>query len=248
MAKPLSPAEVTRYSKQIAIREWGREAQERLKASRVLIAGAGGLGTAAALHLLATGVGALRVVDASRVTLADLNSTTLYRERDLGKGKAAAAEARLREINPFVAVEGHGKSFTENNIHRLVSGCALLIDAKSEPAAGPLLNRAAVKHRLPLIHAWVGEMDGRLTTLWPGRGPCLACLGREAAAPAETALMGPLPGIMGTLLAWEALRILGDLGPALVGRVLIFKGRWFLFREEALKVNAACEVCQTRKV
>jgi molybdopterin/thiamine biosynthesis adenylyltransferase len=103
----LSPAEVPRYSLQIATEDWGRDAQERVKSSKVLLAGAGGLAAEAALHLLTTGVGALRVVDQSRITLADLNDNVLFRERDLGKSKATVTERRLREINPFVMVEGH---------------------------------------------------------------------------------------------------------------------------------------------
>jgi len=103
----LSPAEVTRYSLQIALEGWGREAQERVKSSKVLLAGATGLAAEVALHLLTTGVGALRVVDHSRISLADLNDNVLFRERDLGKSKVAVTERRLREINPFVMVEGH---------------------------------------------------------------------------------------------------------------------------------------------
>lgn len=244
MASILSPAEVTRYSYQIALHGWGRQAQERLKASRALVAGLDGLGTAVALHLLATGVGALRLVDDSRISLADLNTTILYRERDLGKAKAAAAERRLREINPFVQVEGQGKAITLNTINRLAAGCSLLIDTLKEPAANLVLNQAAIKHRLPLVHARVGEMDGLITTFWPGVGPCLACSLRRGPSFQEAALMGPLPSIMGALLAWEALRLLGGLGPALLGRVLVFKGRWFHFREESLKVNPSCPECQ----
>jgi len=244
MANNLSPAEVTRYSYQIALSEWGREAQERLKASRVLIAGAGGLGSVVALYLLATGVGALRLVDDSRIALADLNHSPLYRERDLGKAKAATAERRLKEINPFVTVEGQSKTLTESNLKRLASGCNLLIDAGQEKPAGSLLNLAAIRHRLPLIHARVGAMDGCVTTFWPGLGPCFACVLKEAPPSPDAALMGPLPGIMGALLAWEALRILGGLGPALLGRMLVFKGRWFHFREESLKPNPTCPLCQ----
>lgn len=243
MANNLSPAEVTRYSYQIALREWGREAQERLKASRVLIAGAGGLGSAVALHLLATGVGALRLVDDSRITLADLNLSPLYRERDLGKTKVATAERRLKEVNPFVTVEAQAKTVTETNLRRLTSGCALLIDAMPDRPVGALLNQAAIRHRLPLIHAWVGAMDGHITTFWPGVGPCYTCALKEPPPPPETALMGPLPGIMGALLAWEALRILGGLGPALLGRLLVFKGRWFHFREETLRPQPSCPQC-----
>jgi len=146
---------------------WGRKAQERVKSSRVLIAGAGGLASAVALNLLSTGVGALRLVDHSRVTLADLNTTTLYRERDLGKNKAVIAEKRLREINPFVTVEGQGKTITENNIYRVAAGCHLLVEARGESANGYLLNQAAVRYRLPLLYAWLGEMEGSLATFWP---------------------------------------------------------------------------------
>lgn len=239
----LSPAEVTRYSQQIALRQWGREAQEKVKSSRVLLAGAGGLGSAVAFNLLATGVGALRLVDSSRVSLADLNATILYRERDLGKAKSAVAERRLKEINPFVAVEGHGKTITENNVHRLAAGCQLIIDAAAEQQAGECLNLAAVRHRLPLIYARVGEMDGLLTTFWPGQGPCLACFLPQAPLIGKPAVMGPLPGIVGALLSLEALRLLGGLGPALVGRLLVFKGRWFHFKEERLKADPLCPVC-----
>lgn len=239
----LSPAEVTRYSLQIAMAGWGRDAQERLKSSRVLIAGAGGLASAVALHLMSTGVGAIRLVDDSRVALADLNTSIFYRERDLGKSKAAIAERRLKEINPFVTVEGQGKAITANNIHRVAAGCHLLIETRRQPEQGYLLNQAAVRHKLPLLFGWLGDMEGSLATFWPGQGPCLVCTFPEALPTWTSSLMGPLPGILGGLQALEALRILGNLGPALLGRRLTFKGRQFSFREESLPVNPLCPAC-----
>jgi len=240
----LSPAEVTRYARQMALDGWGREAQEKLKSSRVLIAGAGGLASSVALYLLSTGVGAIRMVDQSRVTLADLNHQVLYRERDLGKSKASVAERRLKDLNPFSLVEGQTKTISEHNISRLAGSCNLIIDAMNNAPAGYLLNQAAVKFRLPLIHAWVWEMDGRLTTFWPGQGPCLACAFPEASNGHKPALLGPLPGIMGALQALEALRILGGMGPALMGRLLIFRGDQFLFHEKPVKTNPQCLVCR----
>ena len=189
----LSPAEVTRYARQMALEGWGREAQEKLKSSRVLIAGAGGLASSVALHLLATGVGAIRMVDQSRVTLSDLNHQVLYRELDLGKAKATVAERRLKDLNPFSLVEGQAKNISEHNISLLSANCNLIIDAMNNPAIGYLLNQAAVKFRLPLIQAWVWEMDGRVTTFWPGQGPCLACAFPEASNGNTPALLGPLP-------------------------------------------------------
>ena len=240
----LSPAEVTRYSRQMALEGWGREAQEKLKSSRVLIAGAGGLASSVALYLLSTGVGSIRMVDQSRVTLSDLNHQVLYRERDLGKAKATVAERRLKDLNPFSLVEGQAKTISEHNISRLAANCNLIIDAMNNAPAGYLLNQAAVKFRLPLIHAWVWEMDGRVTTFWPGQGPCLACAFPEASQDQKPALLGPLPGIMGGLQSLEALRILGGLGPALLGRLLTFKGDQFQFSEKPVKSNPQCLVCR----
>lgn len=247
----LSPAEVTRYSRQMALEGWGRPTQERLKSARVLIAGGGGLASAVALNLLSTGVGALRLVEPSRVTLADLNYQTLYRERDLGKFKVAVAEGRLKELNPFVQVEGQPKAISGKNISRLVAGCQLLIDASNSPPAGYFLNQAALRFRLSLIHARVWEMDGHLTTFCPGQGPCLVCSFPEAShggRPTGTteALLGPLPNILGSLQALEALRILGGLGPALLGRLLLFNGKYFQFTEKPIDTNPQCLVCRPR--
>ena len=240
----LSPAELTRYSLQIALEKWGQEAQEKVKSSRVLMAGAGGLASVVAMHLLATGVGYLRLVDHSRISLSDLNTSILYRERDLGKIKAAIAERRLKEVNPFGLVEGHSKVLSEHNISRLASGCQVLIDAMTGSKSGYVLNQAAVKSRVPLVHGRVWGMEGVLTTFWPGQGPCLACAYPGGLAEKQPGLMGPLPGIIGALLALEVLRVLGGLGPALVGRILIFRGDAFLFREEPLKANPFCPVCR----
>ncbi|MBM4302032.1 MAG: HesA/MoeB/ThiF family protein [Deltaproteobacteria bacterium] len=239
----LSPAEVTRYSRQITLDGWGREAQERLKSSQVLIAGAGGLASATALYLMAGGLGAIRLVDDSRVSLADLNHQVLFRERDLGKAKATMAERRLKEINPFVMVESHVKLLSEHNVFRLAANCNVLIDASNNAGAGALLNPVAARQQIPLVHAWVGEMTGLLTTFWPGRGPCLACAVLETPSNRHPALLGPLPGITGALQALEVLRILGGLGPALLGRVLIFNGDQFRFTEKTIRSNPQCPVC-----
>jgi molybdopterin/thiamine biosynthesis adenylyltransferase len=240
----LSPAEMTRYSHQIAMPGWGREAQERLKSSRVLIAGADGLSSSVALHLLTTGVGAIRIVDPSRVGLADLNANVLFRERDLGKSKATITERRLKEINPFVTVEGQAKSISENNVFRTAGGCQILIDTRRDPENGYLLNQAALRYKVPLIYAWINDGDGSLATLWPGRGPCLGCAFPESPPASSPVLMGPLPGVLGALMALEALRILGGFPAALLGRRLTFQGRVFAFRDEALPVTPPCSLCQ----
>jgi molybdopterin/thiamine biosynthesis adenylyltransferase len=240
----LSPAEVTRYARQLTLEGWGREAQERVKSSRVLIAGAGGLGSAAALYLLAAGVGSIFLVDESRVSLADLNHEFLFREKDLGKAKVTVAERRLKALNPFVLVESRVKNVSEHNASRLANGRHLLIDATNNAAARLLLNRAAARNRIPLVYAWVWEMNGCLATSWPGHGGCLACSFPQTSQSGEPSLLGPLKGIMGALLALEALRILGGLGPALLGRLLTFRGRFFDFTEKLLQPDPQCPVCR----
>jgi molybdopterin/thiamine biosynthesis adenylyltransferase len=225
--------------------DWGREAQERLKSSRILIVGAGGLASAAALYLLAGGLGAISLVDESRVSLSDLNHQVLFRERDLGKAKATVAGHRLKEINPFVTVESHVKVLSAHNVFRLAAGCSLLLDTGNNTGAGALLNLAASRQGIPLVHARVWEMTGRLTTFWPGHGPCLSCTSLETPVAIRPPLLGPLPGIMGTLQALEALRILGGLGPALLGRILIFKGDQLKFIEKTIRPNPQCPVCSS---
>lgn len=223
---------------------WGREAQERVKASRVLIAGAGGLGAATALYLLAAGVGTIRLVDNSRVSLTDLSHQVLYREQDLGKAKATAAARRLKELNSFTVVESLVKVASPHNVSCLTSGCQMLVDATNNAAAGLLLNRAAVKLQIPLVHAAVWDLDGRVTTAWPGRGPCLACSCHGTPHSGRPSLLSPLSGILGALLALEALRILGGLAPALLGRLLWFHGTSLRFTENLLKPNPKCPNCQ----
>jgi len=241
----LSPAEVTRYAGQMALDGWGRDVQERLKSTQVLIAGAGGLASATALYLMAGGIGAIRIVDESRVSLADLNHQVLFRERDLGKAKATVAAHRLKEVNSFVMVESHVKELSEHNVFRLSAGCNILIDASNNDGVSALLNLVAVREQIPLVHARVGEETGRLTTFWPGRGPCFACALMETPTVLRPALLGPLPGIMGSLQALEVLRILGWMGPALLGRVLIFKGNQFKFTEKTIRSDPQCAVCST---
>lgn len=243
----LSPAEITRYVRHLTLEGWGQEAQERVKSSRALIVGAGGLGSTAALHLMAAGVGALRLVDNSRISLADLGQQVLFREQDLGKAKAAAAEQRLKDLNSFTLVEPMVKVLSTHNVSRLTSGCQVLLDATNNSLAGLTLNQAAAKLHLPLVSAWVWNLDGCLTTYWPGHGPCLTCANQEAYNSGPPARLSPLPGILGTLQALEALRILGGLGAALLGRLLYFHGSSFHFTEKPLKLNSRCPTCQTQR-
>jgi molybdopterin/thiamine biosynthesis adenylyltransferase len=225
---------------------WDRQAQERLKSSRVFLTSAAGAAGVAAHQLLAAGLGALRLVDASRIILGDLSQQTLFRERDLGKAKAAVAEALLSEVNPFSRVECLAKSLSEANVWRLTAGCHLL--AATDARSAQLLHLPAVRHRLPLVCAFTGSTEVRVTTLWPGQGPCLACVAPDRLGPtslsAAPPALAPVAALAGGLMALEALRLLGGAGPALLGRLLIFRVRDCHFSQESLPRRSLCPLCR----
>jgi molybdopterin/thiamine biosynthesis adenylyltransferase len=239
----LSPAEMTRYEKQLRLADWGLDAQEKLKTSRVFIAGAGGLVTAAAFSLVAAGVGHLRVVDARRVSLQDLGDQMLYRERDLNKPKVSVLQQRLHEANPFSEIEGLERKISEHNAVKIIQGADLLLVDLNEGETAAVLNRAAIKSQIPLILAWTQEMRGFIITLKPGQGLCLECTSLTERGCKSEAVMAPMRTIVGGLMALEALRILGGPGPVLLERLFGYDGDLCHCLEEPIKRKKECPVC-----
>jgi molybdopterin-synthase adenylyltransferase len=171
----LSPAEMTRYEKQLSLADWGVTSQEKIKNSTVIIAGAAGLVSAAAFNLVAAGVGHVRIVDSQRVNLQDLGDQMLYRERDLNKSKVAVLRQRLQEANPFSEIDCLERKVSDHNILRIAQGADLLLADLNEQHIASVLNRAAIKIKIPLVLAWVQGMRGYIITLKPGQGLCLEC-------------------------------------------------------------------------
>jgi molybdopterin-synthase adenylyltransferase len=243
----LSPAELTRYDKQLGLADWGLTAQEKLKSARVFIAGAGGLVSAAAFNLVAAGVGHLRVVDAQRVSLLDLGDHMLYRERDLNKPKVGILHQRLQEANPFSVIDCVERKISDQNILKIAQGADLLLADLNELETAAVLNRAAIKIKTPLILAWIQEMRGFITTLNPGRGPCLECTSLLGRASQSKATLAPLSSVMGGLMALESMHILGGAGPVLLDRLFGYDGDLGHCLEEMVKRKTACLVCQENK-
>ena len=171
----LSPAELARYDKQLRLADWDVTAQEKLKTSTVFIAGAAGLVSAAAFNLVASGVGHVRIVDAQRVSLQDLGDQMLYRERDLNRPKVAVLRQRLQEANPFSAIDCLERRISDHNILKITQGVNLLLADLNEPETAEVLNRAAIKIKIPLLLAWIQDMRGYIITLKPSQGLCLNC-------------------------------------------------------------------------
>ena len=231
-----------RYDRQIRL--FGVEGQEKLRNSKVLVAGVGGLGCASSLYLAAAGVGKLVLVDFGEVELSNLNRQILYRTSDVGRLKVEAASERLRELNPDVEVEGLRVRIGEDNVSELVGMVDLVVDGMDNWRTRFILNDECVRQRKPFIHAGVFGMGGQLLVVLPGEGPCLRCI--LPSPPPEKGtfpILGVAPGVLGLLQAAEAIKLITGHGAPAVGRMLVYDGYRMEFREVEVRRRAGCEAC-----
>jgi adenylyltransferase/sulfurtransferase len=218
----MKEAELKRYSRQIML--FGEEGQERLKDARVLIAGAGGLGSAISIYLAAAGCGSLRIVDCDVVDRSNLNRQVLHWTEDVGKGKAASARETLRGINPEIEVEALSARLDGENVDQLLEGCQLIMDAMDNFPARYILNRASLERRSPLFHGAICGFQGQATTLIPGRTACLRCLFPRAPEAQTFPAMGSTCGVVGSIQATEAIKYVLGKGELLENRLLLWDG------------------------
>ncbi|HEV8629679.1 MAG TPA: molybdopterin-synthase adenylyltransferase MoeB, partial [Thermoanaerobaculia bacterium] len=240
------------YGRHLVIPEVGPEGQQRLKAARVLLVGAGGLGSPLALYLAAAGVGRLGLVDFDRVEASNLQRQLLFGEADLGRDKVAAAAARLHEVNPHVEVVPHALRLTAANALELLRDYEVVADGSDNFATRYLVNDACVLLGKPDVWGAVQRFEGQLAVFWAARGPCYRCLFPEpppagvVPSCAEAGVLGVLPGIVGALQAAEVLKLLLGIGEPAVGRLLVFDALRLRFRELALRKDPQCPVCSAR--
>jgi molybdopterin/thiamine biosynthesis adenylyltransferase len=239
----LSQEELERYSRQIMINGFGEEGQAKLKEARVLIAGAGGLGSATATYLAAAGVGWLRVVDHDRVELSNLNRQVLHRDEDIGKNKVDSAAKRLGEINPNIKIEAIAETITEDNISRLAADCDLIVDAMDNLPARYLLNRAAIEKKIPFFHGAVSGFEGRAMTIIPGRTACLRCVYRGAVVEGSFPVVGVSPGVIGCIQATEVIKYIVGMGQLLTDWLLVYDGLNMKFTQFKVKRDPDCPDC-----
>ncbi|HDD66702.1 MAG TPA: HesA/MoeB/ThiF family protein [Nitrososphaeria archaeon] len=243
-ADELTRSEVERYDRQLKIMGFGRESQLKLKRARILVVGAGGLGSAALLYLAAAGVGRIRIIDKEVVELSNLNRQILYTSEDVGKPKAEIASRRLKELNPEIEVEPLQEKLTDENAESFLKDVDLAIDCLDNFEARFILNRACVSLSKPLIHGAVYGLEGRLTTIIPRKSPCLACLiPRKPKEPPVIPVLGSLPGVVGALEALEAVKLLTGLGDPAIGRLLVIDGYDLSFYWIDVKRDPDCPVC-----
>ena len=245
----LTEEQKQRYSRHLLIPEVGTEGQARLLGSKVLLIGAGGLGSPAAFYLAAAGVGTIGIIDFDVVDLSNLQRQILHTNDRIGEKKVDSARKTLNALNPDVKVVAHEEMLVADNVERIIAGYDAILDGTDTFETRYILNDAAVAAGIPVVHASVFRFEGQLTTFIPYEGPCYRCL-YPTPPPPELApgcsvagVLGVVPGIMGLLQANEVLKVLLGIGETLAGRLLLFDALETEFTELKLRRDPKCPVC-----
>ncbi len=249
---PLGRDELLRYARHLVLPEVGEAGQRRLRAARVLLVGAGGLGSPAALYLAAAGVGTLGIVEYDHVDVTNLQRQVLHGTSSVGRSKLESAAERLHDVNPHVVIERHPVRLTSENALEIVARYDLVVDGSDNFPTRYLVNDACVLLGRPDIYGAVLRWEGQVAVFGAPDGPCYRCLFREPPPPglvpdcAEGGVLGVLPGVIGSLQALEAIKWILGRGEPLAGRLVIFDALELTFREVRLSRDPACPVCGDR--
>lgn len=246
----MNEKQLERYSRHILLEEVGVEGQKKLLAGKVLIIGAGGLGSSVALYLAAAGVGTIGIVDADEVDLSNLQRQIIHTTADLGRAKVESAKESMQAINPDVKVHTYQVFVTDQNIRELIRDYDFVVDATDNFKAKFLVNDACVIEKKPFVHAGILRFGGQIMTYVPGAGPCYRCIfgeePPEEAVPAakNVGIMGAMAGVIGSLQATEAIKYLLGIGDLLVGRLLTYDALAMEFRTVKLPERVeSCPAC-----
>ena len=251
---PLTRDELARYGRHVTLPGVGVEGQRKLKAARVALVGAGGLGSPAALYLAAAGVGTLGLIDFDVVDVTNLQRQLLHGTADVGRPKLDSARDRLRDVNPHVRVEAHATRLTSANALEILGAYDLVLDGSDNFATRYLVNDACVLLGKPNVYGSVFRFDGQASVFAAADGPCYRCLFPEPPPPdsvpncAEGGVFGVLPGLVGSVQATEALKLILGIGEPLVGRLLLVDALRGAFRTVSIARDPACPACGTREI
>ena len=248
-----SSEQAERYSRNTVMEEVGEEGQKKLLKSSVLIIGAGGLGSPAALYLAASGVGRIGIVDSDVVELSNLQRQIIHRTADIGRNKVFSAAEKLNALNPDITVEAHKMRLDPSNIGDLIKKYDFVIDATDNFPSKFLINDTCVMNKKPFCHAGVTKFQGQLMTYVPEQGPCYRCVFKEpppegvVPLPKETGVMGVICGVIGSLEAMEAVKYLLGKGELLTGYLLTFDALSMQFRKIKLPKRVDdCKACGSK--
>jgi len=243
-------AELNRYARHMMMREIGGPGQKKLKAARVLVVGAGGLGSPVLLYLAAAGVGTIGVIDDDEVDNSNLQRQVIHRDADIGRPKVQSAAEAILALNPFVTVQPYQRRLTAEIADDLIADYDLVLDGSDNFATRYLVNAACARAGTPLIAAAITQWEGQMSTYDPARGaPCYRCVFPEPPADglvptcAEAGVAGPLPGVIGAMMALEAVKEITGAGEGLRGRLLLYDGLYAESRVMTVKRRADCADC-----
>jgi sulfur-carrier protein adenylyltransferase/sulfurtransferase len=252
MTEPLSRDEIARYSRHLLLPEVSAAGQSRLKAGSVLVVGAGGLGSPAALYLAAAGVGRIGLADFDAVDVSNLQRQVLYDANDVGRPKVDCARERLTALNPHVDVAVFPERLTKDNARAVLESFDVVLDGTDNFATRYLTNDACYLLGKPNVYGSIYRFEGQVSVFQKGKGPCYRCLYPSPPEPglvpscAEGGVLGVLPGVVGALQATEALKLLLGIGRSLAGRLLLYDALALSFREIVLPRDPACPLCGER--
>src|SRR5690242_16251229 len=251
---PLTPEDIQRYHRHLIIPEVGSAGQRKLKAAKVLLIGAGGLGSPLALYLAAAGVGTLGLVDFDVVDVSNLQRQVLHGTKDVGRSKLESARERIRDVNPHVHVEPYETRLTSENALDIIRDYDVVIDGTDNFATRYLTNDACVLLGKPNVYGSIFRFEGQASVFGVPDGPCYRCLFPEPPPPgsvpscAEGGVFGVLPGIVGTIQATETIKLILGIGETLAGRLLLIDAQSMQFRAMTLRKDPACPACGTRTI
>lgn len=249
---PDSEEQVTRYSRHILLPEVGGKGQQKIGQAKVLIVGAGGLGSPAGLYLAAAGVGTVGLIDGDVVDLSNLQRQVIHQTRDLGRPKVDSAKAKMLALNPNITVETHQTRLNADNALEIIGRYDIVVDGVDNFPAKFLINDACFFAGKPLVHGGILRFDGRVFTILPGKSACYRCVFKQPPPPGlvascqEAGVIGALAGVIGTLQTTEVLKIILGRGRLLTDRFLDYDARQTRFREIKIARNPKCALCGDR--
>ena len=239
----LTADERERYDRQIMLTEIGEAGQEKLKRASVFIAGAGGLGSPAAIYLTAAGIGRIRLVDHDRVDRSNLNRQVLHWDNDIGRSKVESATEKLKRLNPEVEIEAIEETITEANLSELLTGFDLIVDAMDNLTTRYLLNKAALDNNIPFFHGAIYGFEGRAMTIIPHKTACLRCVYRGVIPEEKFPVIGVTPAVIGCIQATEVIKYIVGIGELLTNKLLNYDALNMEFTEFNVKKDTHCEHC-----
>jgi len=240
----LSPSELERYERQMLISGWGVEGQKKLKAARVAVVGIGGLGCSASVYLAAVGVGKIILIDKEKFELNNLNRQILGWQRDIGEFKAEVAKEKLKALNSDIKVEAVVAEITKNNAHSVIKDVDVVVDGQDNWKTRFIINEHCVRRGIPFIHAGVSALHGQMTTIVPGKGPCLRCIfPKDPPEVKKIPVLAATPALFASLQIMETVKLIAGMGKPLVGRMLFANGGEMVFETVEVKRNVECPVC-----